>query len=143
MLDKTWRIGPGCARKLDVRSGVSSLFHGRVPRKRCRLACIAVAAAAGLAVASAGPSVRADGVSIGGSVTIKSSTGTVTNRAVGDGAKASKCAGAIAGSDVQIDGDVDIQHTGGAQGCTCVGAGCEAGPAGTHEKTTEDGDSAR
>ena len=130
----------------DQRSGCGDFVSparltGRPDARRlaARIACLA----AGLALTA--PSVGADdGVRIGGSVTIKSSTGEITNRAVGEGAKAARCAGAITGSDVEIQGDVDIEHTGSAQGCACVGDGCDtADAANSDPQTKEDGDSTR
>jgi hypothetical protein len=111
---------------------------------RLRLAGALLALSAGMFALAVSSAALADGVRIGGSVTIKSKTGDINNRAVGEGAKAARCAGAIAGSDVEIEGDVDIEHTGSAQGCACVGDGCEtADAAQTDPKTTQDGDSPR
>ena len=124
---------------VDAREAWSSRACARLRRVGALLTLSAGVFA--LAVSSAA---LADGVRIGGSVTIKSKTGDITNRAVGEGAKAARCAGAITGSDVQIEGDVDIEHTGSAQGCACVGDGCEtADAAQTDPKTKQDGDSAR
>jgi hypothetical protein len=71
--------------------------------------------------AAAGAQADQGGVKIGGSVSITSSTGNVTTEATGEGDRVQECAGAITGRDVEIEGDVKIEHTGSPQGCTCVG----------------------
>lgn len=134
------------ARRLTRRADLVNAREAWSPSAcaRLRRSGALLALSAGVFALSVFSAAVADGVRIGGTVTIESKTGDINNRAVGDGAKATRCAGAITGSDVEIEGDVNIEHTGSAQGCACVGDGCDtADAAQTDPKTKQDGDSAR
>jgi hypothetical protein len=66
----------------------------------------------------------AEGVSVGGDVSISTSAPQVTTRASGPNAISEHCVGAVSGKSVSIGGSVTITGSNGSHKCVCSGTGC-------------------
>lgn len=107
---------------MQVRWKEGAGFWARFARSGC---LIAASAALCLVMGGKGNGAAKAGVVVGGNVVIETSIGDRDLTAVGDGARAVECVGAISGTNVRIGGNVTINGN-KPSGCRCEGVDCPA-----------------